>query len=182
MLGGFETSLLHSGATDAQPNMTPTRNKIVAFNRSKQNVPSISRSAPKLLRLRFTMTDPSGKQDPRFGAITNRKAHDQLVAQCTKGNIPTILHVYNSAVPRCQTFLVNLEMWAKNRRNEDSIQYAKMDYTTETSFMFKFASNQLPITVLMVGERWARTVTGAELGEIERMVEEMVDQHRMLTG
>lgn len=130
------------------------------------------------------MSDSSRQSEHPFHTITNRDTHDQLVAKCTKHNVATILHVYNSAIPRCQSFLTKFESWAKNDSSYsgEQIQYAKMDYTSETSFMFKFAPNQLPITVLMVGQGWARTVTGTDLEGIESSTEEMMGEHRRLTG
>ncbi|KAF3039486.1 hypothetical protein E8E12_001795 [Didymella heteroderae] len=122
--------------------------------------------------------------DWSFRTITNRNSHDILVGQCNRYNIPTVLHVYNSSVPRCQSFLTVFEEFAKRHDpvDETSIQYAKMDYTPETSFMFKFAPNQLPITVAMFGGKWARTVTGPEIGEIESMVTEMVKEYQAAGG
>lgn len=48
--------------------------------------------------------------------------------------------------------------------------------------MFKFAPNQLPVTVLMVGERWARTVVGTEMGDVEKLVGEMLQEYEKLVG
>lgn len=115
--------------------------------------------------------------------ITNKDTHDILVNQCTRYNIPTVLHVYNSSVPRCQSFLSTWEFWAQKHPSfgSDRVQYAKMDYTPETSNMFKFAPNQLPITVLMVGQGWARTVAGTAMGEIEKVAGEMMEEYHRLT-
>lgn len=122
--------------------------------------------------------------DWSFRTITNKDSHDILIGQCNRYNIPTVLHVYNSSVPRCQTFLAVFEAFANKNLDKDGvrIQYAKMDYTPETSFMFKFAPNQLPITVVMFGLKWARTVMGPEMGEIERTVEEMVKDYQAAGG
>lgn len=129
------------------------------------------------------MSSSPAHHEQIFRSIINKDTHDQLVKRCTNNNIPTILHVYNSAVPRCQAFLTKLESWATSSSYPDQkIQYAKMDYTSKTSFMFKFAPNQLPITVLMVGPGWARTVTGAELEQIEGLVGDMMIEHDKLTG
>lgn len=128
------------------------------------------------------MFKSSSQHNHPFQEITNRATHDQLVAQCTKHNKPTILHVYNSCIPRCEAFLVEVESWASNSAlpSGERIQYAKMDYTSETSYMFKFAPNQLPITVLMVGSGWARTVTGTDIEGIESLAGEMMEEYRRL--
>jgi hypothetical protein len=113
---------------------------------------------------------------------TEKPSHDSLVLQSTTKNISTVIHVYNSSVPRCQSFLSKFETWAKEHASlgDNTVQYVKMDYTSEISLMFKFAPNQLPITVLKVGERWARTVVGTELEETEELIGEMVGECRRL--
>lgn len=117
---------------------------------------------------------------PPLRTITDKRSLDLLVAQCNTDNIPTVLHVHNSAVPRCQSFLAVYERFATANASKDgiAIQYAKMDYTSETSAMFKFAPNQLPVTVVMVGRGWARTVTGADIGGIGARVAEVVRVRR----
>jgi hypothetical protein len=131
-----------------------------------------------------TSDDGHKNHDWSFSTITNKDSYDLLVNQCNRYNIPTALHVYNSSVPSCQSFLSEFESFAKHHDlvKEVRIQYAKMDYTPETSFMFKFAPNQLPITVVMFGQRWARTVTGPRIGEIERLVMEVVREYQTIGG
>lgn len=116
--------------------------------------------------------------------VSNKDSHDQLVKECTSRNIPTILHVYNSSIPSCQAFLLTFESWVKtsSSHNDYKIQVGKMDYTSETSFMFKFAPNQLPITVFMVGQGWARTVTGTDIRDVEKVTEGMMGEYRRLTA
>jgi len=77
---------------------------------------------------------------------------------------------------------VKFESWASDSfsHSGERIQYAKMDYTSETSYMFKFAPNQLPVTVLMVGSGWARTVTGTDIEGIESLAGEMMEEYRKL--
>ncbi|KAJ4989081.1 hypothetical protein SVAN01_05343 [Stagonosporopsis vannaccii] len=130
------------------------------------------------------MPGSSREPEDRFRTITTKAAHDHLVAQCTKSNSPTILHVYNSSVPRCQSFITKFEIWARDRSfcSGERIQYARMDYTSETSCLFKFAPNQLPITVMMVGPGWARTVTGTDMERVESLAEEMMQEYRKLTA
>lgn len=133
----------------------------------------------------FTMSDSHQPNALSVRAITNKDSHDQLVKECTSHNKPTVLHVFNSSIPRCQTSLSTFESWAatSSPEHDDKIQFAKMNYTSETSFMFKFAPNQLPITVLMVGQGWARTVTGTDIREVARVAGEMMDEHgRLMSG
>jgi hypothetical protein len=132
-----------------------------------------------------TMSDDGYRNhDWSFRTITNKDSHDILIGQCNRYNIPTVLHVYNSSIPQCQSFLAVFESYASKHSAKEGvpIQYAKMDYTPETSFMFKFAPNQLPITVIMYGWKWARTVTGPEIGEIDKVVGEMVREYQAAGG
>lgn len=131
------------------------------------------------------MIDPFKDHFRSLRTMTDKSSHDLLINQRTECDISTILHVYKSSVPRCRSFLSKLELWAKSNSsyNGDQAQHAKMDYTPGRSFVFLFAPNQLPITVLMVGQRWARTVAGTEVGEIERLVRKMMEEyHRLADG
>lgn len=130
------------------------------------------------------MSTHSSNDVPPLHTLTDKDSHDRLVKECTAHDIPTIIHVYNSSIPRCQSFLSTLESWATtySSHQSDKMQFAKMDYTSETSFMFKFAPNQLPITVLMVGQGWARTATGTDIREVEKLAGEMLEEYRKLSG
>lgn len=57
-----------------------------------------------------------------------------------------------------------------------------MDYTSETSFMFKFSPHQLLITVVMFGQRCTRTVMGPQIADINRMVVDMMREYRAADG
>ncbi|KUJ12818.1 uncharacterized protein LY89DRAFT_737726 [Mollisia scopiformis] len=61
-----------------------------------------------------------------------------------------------------------------------NIAFAQMDYGPETSMLFKFAPNQLPMLKLMYrdknGGMWARTVMGADLRELKAGIDEMLEK------
>lgn len=100
--------------------------------------------------------------------ITNKKEHDDAVSQSL--HTPTVIYVSNSNVPVCKSFTPRIEDMAERY---SSIRFYQMELQSETSMLFKFSPNQLPVTVLMVGDRWCRTVMGDDLRELEGALGEL---------
>ncbi|KAI5369785.1 Putative Thioredoxin domain-containing protein [Septoria linicola] len=105
--------------------------------------------------------------------ILDRAKHDEIVANSK--NIPTVLHVSNSSLPACRAFSPKYEELAKAHAS-DNIAFAEMDFNAETSYLFKFSPNQIPVTVAMFGDRWAQTVMGADMSGIEKMIGIMLSE------
>lgn len=100
--------------------------------------------------------------------IADRAKHDEVVEQSHR--TPTVLHVSNSSLPTCREFSPRYEQLAQ-RHASSGIAFAEMDFNAATSYLFKFSPNQLPVTVAMFGDRWAKTVMGADLKSIEESIE-----------
>ncbi|KXT09197.1 hypothetical protein AC579_424 [Pseudocercospora musae] len=104
--------------------------------------------------------------------IRNRAEHDHIVA--ASKTTPTVIHVSNSALPVCKAFSPKYAQLAQ-KYEQDGIKFAEMDFTSETSYMFKFSPNQLPVTVCVVREgmntSWAKTVMGANVNELEMAID-----------
>ena len=104
--------------------------------------------------------------------IRNRAEHDQIVA--ASKTTPTVIHVSNSALPVCKAFSPQYAQMAQ-KHEQDGIKFAEMDFTSETSYMFKFSPNQLPVTVCIVREgmntSWAKTVMGTNMNELEMAID-----------
>ena len=105
--------------------------------------------------------------------ITNRAKHDEVVSRSKQ--TPTVLHVSNSALPTCKAFSPRYEQLA-TQHAANGITFAEMDFSTETSYLFKFSPNQLPVTVAMYGDRWAKTVMGADMRGIEEAIGIMLEE------
>ncbi|EME48639.1 hypothetical protein DOTSEDRAFT_49073 [Dothistroma septosporum NZE10] len=102
--------------------------------------------------------------------IHNKQEHDEVVAHSK--DIPTVIYVSNSSLPACKTFSPKYEDLAQ-RWSHSGIQFCQLEFTSETSMMFKFSPNQLPVTVFMVRDSWAKTVMGPDLREVEAALEEL---------
>lgn len=105
--------------------------------------------------------------------ITDRTSHDEVVSQSKKQ--PTVINVSNSSLPICKKFaseyITLAETW-----HPKGIRFCQLDFNHETSMLFKFSPNQLPVTVLMVGDRWFKTVMGANMKTLEHALEELLKQ------
>ena len=113
--------------------------------------------------------------------IPNRAVHDAIVAESEQ--TPTVIYVSNSALPVCKTFTPKYETLANNcsRGNETtrSIRFCQLNFTSETSMMFKFSPNQLPVVVLMCNGTWCKTLMSPSLKELESGIEELAEKATM---
>ena len=107
--------------------------------------------------------------------LTNKREHDTAVAAAEMQ--PTVIYLCNSPLPACKTFTPRyIELAAKYQ----NIQFCIMELTSETSFMFKFAPNQLPVLVLMVKKTWCRTMMGANVKELEAGLGDLLNEAKTL--
>jgi thioredoxin-like negative regulator of GroEL len=107
--------------------------------------------------------------------IPNREVHDKLMAESTK--TPTVMYIYNSALPLCKTLTPEYHDLAsryQKERSEVAVRFTEMDSTPETTPMFKFASSQLPVVLLISEGKWAKTINVPTIGEVEKGVEELL--------
>ncbi|KAL2062970.1 hypothetical protein VTL71DRAFT_6042 [Oculimacula yallundae] len=111
--------------------------------------------------------------------LTNQKTHSEFSSTAESTGNPTVLYVSNCHLPACKTFTPKYTQLAD--RYVEQITFAQMELTAETSMLFKFAPNQLPVLTLMCrqserkgGMMWAKTVMGADMAELERGIEEML--------
>lgn len=96
--------------------------------------------------------------------ITDKQEHDEAVEQSKK--TPTVIYVSNSNLPNCKDFTPKYEQLAQ-KHAQSGVRFCQMEFQTKTSMLFKFSPNQLPVTVLVFRDRWAQTVQGAEMRELE---------------
>ncbi|KAK4507373.1 hypothetical protein PRZ48_001108 [Zasmidium cellare] len=96
--------------------------------------------------------------------IKDRATHDEVISQSKEH--PTVINVSNSSLPICKKFTPEYASLAE-RWQSGGIKFFELDFNNETSMLFKFSPNQLPVTVLMVGDRWCKTVMGANMKNLE---------------
>lgn len=102
--------------------------------------------------------------------ITNRPSHDAVVD--ASATTPTIIYVSNSALPICRTFTPQYEALAA--KHGGAAKFTQMEITSDTSDMFKFGPNQLPVLVLLSRGPWSRTLMSPSLEVLEKGVQEML--------
>ncbi|KAG4434918.1 hypothetical protein IFR05_009587, partial [Cadophora sp. M221] len=104
--------------------------------------------------------------------LTTPTSHSHFTKTAESTGIPSVLYVSNSSLPACKIFTPEYEKLAVRFTSKygDKITFTQMDFTSETSMLFKFAPNQLPVLTLMCrqcesegGGLWAKTVMGADL-------------------
>ncbi|EGP87685.1 uncharacterized protein MYCGRDRAFT_93083 [Zymoseptoria tritici IPO323] len=105
--------------------------------------------------------------------ITNRAEHDQVVD--TSKQTPTVIYVSNSSHPACREHNPKYEELVK-RKQDTGVRFAQMEFNTDTSMLFKFAPNQLPVTVLMVRDAWCKTFMGPDMRGLEEALEMLVQE------
>ena len=110
--------------------------------------------------------------------ITNKQNHDKVVDESE--NTPTIIYVSNSALPVCKEFSSKYEALAdkhnQGRGGERPTRFCQMEITSETSAMFKFSPNQLPVVVLLCSGPWSRTMMSPSIQQLESGIEEMLQK------
>ncbi|SMR53717.1 unnamed protein product [Zymoseptoria tritici ST99CH_1A5] len=105
--------------------------------------------------------------------ITDRAEHDQVVEASKQ--TPTVIYVSNSSLPVCREHSPKYEELAKGKLGS-GVRFAQMEFNTDTSMLFKFAPNQLPVTVLMVRDAWCKTVMGPDMRGLEEALEMLVQE------
>ena len=126
--------------------------------------------------------------------ITSPEEHDEVVAKADSGT-PTVIYLRNDVTPACKAFTRKYEALVEKYAHT-SIRFCIMEFNNATSMMFKFAPTQvgtllilsgralitivlilqqLPVIPLMVGGRWCRTVTAANMGDFEPLLEELLE-------
>jgi hypothetical protein len=129
----------------------------------------------------------SQSQTPKMSNITQITSHADnasLVSRAESTGKPTIIYVSNSTLPLCKVFSPKFYDLASqfNTEREGQVEFAQIEFSSETSMLFKFSPNQLPVLVFMGRDRgmggggklWCKTVMGADLEGLEQGVEEMM--------
>ncbi|KAH7323708.1 hypothetical protein BKA65DRAFT_511309 [Rhexocercosporidium sp. MPI-PUGE-AT-0058] len=83
--------------------------------------------------------------------ITNKASHSHFTSTAESIGLPSVLYVYNSSLPACKIFTPEYEKLAARytSENEGKITFAQIGFTSETSMLFKFSPNQLPLLTLI---------------------------------
>lgn len=107
--------------------------------------------------------------------INNNSDLDNIVAQSKSR--PTVILVFNSAMPVCRKLIQQYAQVATEYESSD-VCFSQMDLTSETSMLFKFAPNQLPVCVFTHQDSWGRIIMAANEREIQAGVKEMLARVR----
>ncbi|KAK4929852.1 hypothetical protein LTR49_003479 [Elasticomyces elasticus] len=105
--------------------------------------------------------------------ITNPAEHDVVVSEAESQ--PTIICLANSVTPVCKAFTKRFEETAA-RQTASGVRFCLMEFNNETSMMFKFAINQLPVVVFTCAGPWSRSVVGATQGDLDVGMEQLLEQ------
>ena len=103
--------------------------------------------------------------------LTNRREHDAAVTAAE--TTPTVIYLSNSPLPACKTFTPKYSELASKYK---TVQFCIMELSSETSPMFKFAPNQLPVLVFVVKKTWCRTIMAANVRELEAGLGDLLDE------
>ena len=115
--------------------------------------------------------------------IPNKSIHDTIVAE--SATTPTVIYLCNSVLPFCKTFTPKYEAlaqkWSSGEKDSSgsevsNVRFTQMENTPETSPMFKFAPNQLPVVIFISEGKWAKTLMSPTIEEVERGLEELVER------
>ena len=110
--------------------------------------------------------------------IPNRQVHDTIVAESESK--PTVIYVSNSVLPACKAFTPKYESIADKHNNgntgKQAIKFCQLEITSETSAMFKFSPNQLPVVVFMCKGPWSKTLMSPTVKEFEDGIKELLER------
>lgn len=107
--------------------------------------------------------------------IIDKQTHDKVVDESER--TPTIIYVSNYALPICREFTPQYEDLAQKHSKEQSVvNFCQMEITSETSAMFKFSPNQLPVLVLMCRGPWSKTMMSPKIGQLDTEIERMLER------
>ncbi|KAK4948281.1 hypothetical protein LTR10_012815 [Elasticomyces elasticus] len=107
--------------------------------------------------------------------ISTPAEHDVVVSEAESQ--PTIICLVNSVTPVCKAFIKRFEETAA-RQTASGVRFCLMEFNNQTSMMFKFAINQLPVVVFMCAGPWSRSVVGATQRDLEVGIEGLLDEVR----
>lgn len=110
--------------------------------------------------------------------ITNQATHDKIVDESAQ--TPTVIYVSNSALPICKSFTPKYEAlqdkYNGGNNGQMSVRFCQLEISSETSAMFKFSPNQLPVIVLCSRGPWSRTLMSPSVAKLEEAVEDMLER------
>ena len=105
--------------------------------------------------------------------LLDQPSHDAVVAESKY--TPTVIYVSNSSLPLCRDFTPKYEALA-TKHTSQGVKFCQLEFTNKTSCMFKFAPNQLPVTVLVCETVWCKTIMGANINELEAGITQLLDE------
>ena len=115
--------------------------------------------------------------------IPNKATHDEIVNKAhsdSKNSTPTIIYVSNSALPICRAFTPKYEdlaeKYSKAGGLESNVKFCQLDFSSETSAMFKFSPNQLPVIVFLCKGPWSKTMMSPNVEQLEDGIKMMLEQ------
>jgi thiol-disulfide isomerase/thioredoxin len=124
---------------------------------------------------------------PDIIQITDAASYSTFTKEAEWQGKPTVTYVSNSVLPACKTFTPKYENLVSHYGSKYDITFGQIDYTSDTSMLFKFSPNQLPVLALMCresekgsGNMWAKTIMGADLKALESGIAEMLEKAGIL--
>lgn len=114
--------------------------------------------------------------------ITNKPALQRVEAESS--SVPTIIYVSNSALPTCRAFTPEYEKLAEKYSNgnksgggdEKSIRFTQIEFASETSALFKFSPNQLPVVTFLCKGPWSKTLMSPSVQQMDEGIKEMLQK------
>lgn len=108
--------------------------------------------------------------------ITDKSSLQRVGAGAEK--TPTVIYVSNDALPACREFTPKYEALAEKYSNRDgqetSVRFTQSELSSETSALFKFSPNQLPVLLFSSPGPKTKTLMSPSIGKVEQEVEEML--------
>lgn len=113
--------------------------------------------------------------------VPDKAAHDRVISEAVE--TPTVLYLSSSVLPACKSLTPEFEGLAERYRTDGSgLRFCQMEYSSETSPMFKFTQAQLPVVIFVYTERWCKTLLSPTLEEVEAGLEELRGKAAPLTS
>lgn len=108
--------------------------------------------------------------------ITDKSSLQKVGAEAE--STPTVIYVSNGALPACREFTPEYEALAEKYSKQDgqgtSVRFTQSELSSETSALFKFSPNQLPVLLFLSPGPRTKTLMSPSVGNVEQEVEEML--------
>lgn len=110
--------------------------------------------------------------DSSIAQVPDKPTHDRIIHESIER--PTVLYLSSSVLPACKAFTPEYERLAGSSQTQGSgIRFCQIEYSNQTSPLFKFSQAQLPVVIFTCADRYCKTLLSPKVKEVEAGLDEL---------